>query len=136
MKKKLNSGIIIIMVIIMSVMAAAADVSNPTVTGPIPVSVPLGDASHDYPQMATQLDLAAYSYVEEEFFMQGTATRYDAPRRPIAVPPATAPAAELSSHPYKTRMIVRRPVAQKDFNGIVIVEWLNVTSGYNRMPYG
>ena len=28
-------------------------------------------------------------------------------------------------------MIVRRPVSKKNFNGTVLVEWLNVTSGYN-----
>lgn len=101
-----------------------AVVPNPTVTGPIPVNVPLGDPSHDYPQLATQLDLASYGYVEEEFYLVGTATRY-------STPPLSTGSVISIGHPYKTRMIVRRPVAQKDFNGIVLVEWLNVTSGYN-----
>ena len=103
---------------------AEAGVPNPTVTGPIPVNVPLGDPSHDYPQLATQLDLPSYGYVEEEFFLEGTATRYDTPD--------LADGTVISSgHPYKTRMIVRRPVSPKGFNGTVLVEWLNVTSGYN-----
>ena len=120
-----------IFVVFLTVASATAAVPNPIVSGPIPVTVPLGDSSHDYPQMATQLDLASYGYVEEEFYLQGTATRYDVPRIPAGAAPATSSAGILSTHPYKTRMIVRRPMAQKDFNGIVLVEWLNVTSGYN-----
>lgn len=101
----------------------AASVPTPQVT-PVPVTVPLGDASRDYPQMATQLNLARYGYLEQEFFFQGTATRYQTP--------ALATGSVISSgHPYKTRMIVRRPASNKRFNGTVIVEWLNVTSGFN-----
>ena len=39
-------------------LAAGAGVPNPTVTGPIPANVKPGDPSHDYPQLATSLDLA------------------------------------------------------------------------------
>ena len=35
---------------------------------------------------------------------------------------------------YKTRLIVRTPVDPKKFNGTVIVEWLNVTSGRDSDP--
>ena len=31
--------------------------------------------------------------------------------------------------PYKTRMVVYRPINPKDFDGTVVVEWLNVTAG-------
>jgi len=37
--------------------------------------------------------------------------------------PATAP--------YVTRLLVRRPLDPARFNGTVIVEWLNVTSGFD-----
>lgn len=103
---------------------AAADVANPTVTGPLPVTVPLGDPSHDYPQFATQLDLPSYGYVEEEFFIEGLAIRYQTMDLADGI-------VNTSGHPYKTRMIVRRPMSSKDFNGVVLVEWLNVTAGYN-----
>jgi hypothetical protein len=33
--------------------------------------------------------------------------------------------------PYRTRIIVRRPVSQAAFNGTVLVEWQNVTAGYD-----
>src|SRR5262245_29430970 len=58
---------------------AVAAVPNPTVTGPIPVKAPPGDPSHDYPQFATQVDIASQGYVEEEYFFEGTATRYSTP---------------------------------------------------------
>ncbi len=113
-------------VAIMSVpLAAAAQV--PTVTGPIPAVLPPGtDLTHNYPQLSSEPNdnLSARGYVEEEFFIQGRATQYQTP--------ALADAVVLSTgHPYKTRLIVRRPADPTKFNGVVIVEWVNVTSGYN-----
>jgi hypothetical protein len=104
----------------------AAAVPNPTVIGPIPANAVPGDPSHDYPQLATQADLAANGYVEEEYFFEGTANEYDVVTAPLAN--ATL---RTSGHAYKTRLIVRRPVSAASFNGVVLVEWLNVTSGYN-----
>lgn len=103
-----------------------AAVDAPTVTGPIPVnSTPGAGLTRDYPFFATepQFDLGAVGYVEEEFFVQGAATRYQTPAMADAV-------AVSSGHPFKTRIVVRRPVDANRFNGIVLVEWANVTSGY------
>ncbi len=115
-------------ILVLAVMAFTAPgfsaVASPTVFGPIPVNVPLGDPSHDYPQLATQADMASYGYIEQEFFFEGTATRY-------SVPPLATGAVVSEGHPYKTRMLVRRPASPDKFNGAVIVEWVNVTSGYN-----
>ena len=44
---------------------------------------------------------------------------------------ATDGAKLASSVPYRTRVIVRRPVSADDFNGTVLVEWQNVTAGYD-----
>jgi hypothetical protein len=104
-------------------LAAPISVPNPMVIGPIPASVPPGDPSHDYPFFSTMADLARYGYVEEEFFFEGTANRYNIPD-----PLATATFRD-SGHPYRTRMIVRRPASPGDFNGTVAMEWLNVTAG-------
>jgi hypothetical protein len=108
-------------------MAAVAQVAAPIVTGPIPALGPPGtDLTHNYPQLASEptFDLSARGYVEEEYFIQGSATRYQTS--------ASANATVLSTdHPYKTRLLVRRPLDPVKFNGIVIVEWVNVTSGYN-----
>jgi hypothetical protein len=95
-----------------------------TVSGPIAATAPLGDASHDYPFYAALQDLKSLGYIEQEFFIEGRANRYE------------TPAAENgkitdSDHPYKTRIVVRRPVSASRFNGTVVVEWNNVTSGHD-----
>lgn len=106
--------------------APAAAVPNPTVTGPIPANAAPGDPSRDYPWMSTMHNLAAMGYVEEEFFFSGTANRYNTPG-----PLGTTGSVRDGGHPYQSRMIVRRPIHADWFNGTVIVEWQNVTAGYD-----
>jgi hypothetical protein len=101
----------------------ASAVPVPTVTGPL-ASTAAGAPKHDYPFYASALDLAARGYVEEEFFIEGTANRYKTP----ALTTATI---VDGGHPYKTRIVVRRPAAAARFNGTVIVEWNNVTAGHD-----
>jgi hypothetical protein len=72
-------------------------------------------------------NLGAVGFVEEEFFFEGTARRFNTTGLPLGTN-----ATEISNgHPYKTRMLVRRPVSPAHFNGTVIVEWQNVTAGYD-----
>jgi hypothetical protein len=106
-----------------SLAGAALPVPLPTVDGPIPAVTP-GDPSRNYPFIATSIDLAARGYVEEEFFISGTACRYGG----VGVGTATITACGF---PYKTRIIVRRPVSADAFNGTVIAEWQNVTAQYD-----
>jgi hypothetical protein len=104
----------------------------PHVTGPVP-SHP-GSADRDYTFFASDLDLPARGYVEQEFFYSGKANVYDATVAPgIGARPTPSPTAEVvsSGHPYTTRMVVRRPSRAAAFNGTVIVEWLNATSQYD-----
>jgi hypothetical protein len=105
---------------------ALAAVPNPTVSGPIPARAAPGDKSHDYPWMTTMHNLAAAGYVEEEFFYEGSARRFD-----TAGPNAMAGKLIDGDHRYRTRMIVRRPKDMSKFNGTVLAEWENVTAGYD-----
>jgi hypothetical protein len=118
---------IIVAVLIASMAAGArlwgATVPTPTVTGPI-ASVAIGDPSHDYPFYAAAVDLKSRGYVEEEFFIEGKAGRYNTPAG------ATGSLID-GDHPYKTRIVVRRPSTAARFNGTVIVEWNNVTAGHD-----
>lgn len=111
---------------------AFAAVPTPTVT---PVSSePVGSATRNYTFLATDLDLPGRGYVEQEFFYTGVANEYDTPAMQggIGTGPAHSTAnIKTSGHPYKTRMLVRRPTDPSRFNGVVVVEWLNVTSGYD-----
>jgi Alpha/beta hydrolase domain len=104
--------------------AAPSAVPSPTVIGPVPARVPLGDPSHDYPFYATDMDLASRGFVEQEFFIQGTATRY-------ATVPLASGTVISTGNPYETRIVVRRPVSERRFNGTVLVEWQNVTAGHD-----
>jgi hypothetical protein len=104
--------------------ALAGSVPNPTTTGPIPATAIPGQPSHDYPFFATNHDLATNGYIEEEFFIQGTANRY-------STPPLTTATIVDSDHPYMTRVVVRRPANSRSFNGTVLVEWYNVTNGFD-----
>ena len=72
---------------------------------------------------ASPEDLGATGYVEQEYYVSGTANRYafvDLMRNAAVID---------TGYPYKTRMIVRRPADPARFNGTVVVEWFNVTLG-------
>src|SRR5207244_5843026 len=79
------------------------------VTGPVAATSPLRDPAHGYPFNATPMDLAKQGYVEEEFFIQGSASRYATPQM------ATGTVTD-AGHPYKTRIVVRRPKSAPRFN--------------------
>jgi putative intracellular protease/amidase len=110
------------------VMAVKADQPSPviTVAGPVALTSAVRTAEHGYPFNASTLDLSKQGYVEEEFFIQGVARSYEIPRDQMSN--ATAAAA---SHPYKTRIVVRRPSSAGKFNGTAIVEWTNVSEGFD-----
>jgi len=102
-------------------------VAQPTVSGPVAGGQP------DIP-MNAMLNFwkAQFGYQESEYFMAGTATSYQASGTlgedgSWTVRPGTRA-------PYETRLIVRTPTRAARFNGAVIVEWLNVTSGRDSDP--
>ena len=104
--------------------AAFGDIPTSNVTGPIAVT------ADSYPFLATDIDLDQYGYVEQEFFLEGLAYRYDtsvafnqnAPRYETDGPNLDG------TYPFKTRIVVRRPANPADANGVVVAEWNNVTS--------
>jgi Alpha/beta hydrolase domain len=105
--------------------AASADpIPNPTVVGPIAAPVLPHDPSRNYPFYATDKPINKKGYVEEEYFFEGVAKRYDTPAGQTGT-------VISAGNAYRTRMLVRKPINDKKFNGAVIVEWLNVTAGGN-----
>ena len=78
------------------------------------------------PFNASVMDLAKQGYVEEEFFLAGSARTYDIPRDQM-----TNGTPSDAAHPFKTRIVVRRPASAAKFNGTVIVEWTNVSEGFD-----
>ena len=108
-------------------LAGVGDVETPTVSGP------QATGPGNTPFLASDLDLAANGYVEEEFEYAGNAFVYDrtGPNEQTATKITTGGDLNDGKFPYRTRMIVRRPVNPADFNGTVIVEWMNVTAGFD-----
>lgn len=103
---------------------ARTPIAAPTVSAPIPGAVP-GDRlstelADTYPFFSTPDDLARNGYVEQEFYLSGVADGWDQ----LGVQVAT-------DVPYLTRIIVRRPASRHAFNGTALVEWQNVTAGYD-----
>jgi hypothetical protein len=112
--------------------AAVSAAANPIVIGPIPATAAPGDPSHDHPFFSTTVDLASRGYVEEEFFFEGSAARYDIPAPLTLVnTPMTTANVIATGLPYRTRMVVRRPADARAFNGTVLMEWQNVATGYD-----
>ena len=84
--------------------------------------------------MATSSDqaLAAAGYEAKEYFVSGTATAY---RKANDLPANGMWEVEpTGSAPYKTRILVYRPVDVARFNGTVVVEWFNVSGGLEAGP--
>jgi hypothetical protein len=94
----------------------------PTVTGPIDGGV------HGRPFARPLVDLDAYGYVEEEWFLDGEATSYEVQGemtrdgRWTVTPRTTAP--------FRTRVVVYRPADAAQASGVAVVCWNNVSAGY------
>jgi hypothetical protein len=84
------------------------------------------------PATATTVDLAGGGYVQEEFFASGTACSY-APVGSAGSDGRWTVRPDGSSA-YRTRIVVRRPTDPARFNGTVLVEWFNVSSGFEADP--
>lgn len=98
---------------------------------PIPAVHASSRGQHGFPLMASTINLRARGYVESEFLFSGTAQAYvNAGDWGADGRWATKPNPGVTAS-YKTRMIVRRPADPARFNGTVIVEWLNVTAGFD-----
>ena len=76
-------------------------------------------------------DLVAAAWQETEYTVHGTATSYAAPALPADGRWELAPDAEAD---FATRVVVRRPQDPEAFNGTLVVEWLNVSSGQDACP--
>jgi Alpha/beta hydrolase domain len=96
-----------------------------TVTGPI-----MGGA-HGFPFGApgVAVDLSKFGYVEEEYFIEGSATSYA--KVGTWTRNGVWTAAPSGSAFYRTRLLVVRPADPAQFNGTAVVEWLNVSAGFD-----
>jgi hypothetical protein len=100
-----------------------------------------GKLGHPYDSVPTDrsiprapfIDLAAHGYVEREFRMSGGATTY----RQSGFWSSNGNWSVSTSQtnvPYTTRLLVRYPTNPAKFNGTVVFEWLNDTTGGDQDP--
>lgn len=105
--------------------------------------IPAGAGTHGFPYDAVPrspsfpgaptISLSAHGYVEREFKMTGTTNIYRQSgfwgsdgRWGVSV--------SQTNVPYTTRLLVRYPTNPSKFNGTVVVEWLNDTTGGDQDP--
>ncbi len=115
------------LVVALSAGLAGASAASPSVSGPVS-----GGLGAIQPPNLNGFDLAQVGYQQSEYFFSGNATAYTG-ASPLpsdgvwTVTPATTAA-------YKSRMVVYRPSNPANFNGTVIVEWLNVSGLVDANP--
>lgn len=78
----------------------------------------------------TGFDVESAGWVEHEYVAAGTASSYQG-ELPADGMASLTPAEQAE---YRTRIVVRRPAEAADFNGTVVVEWLNVSGGLDANP--
>jgi hypothetical protein len=104
-------------IVAMAVVLIAASCTQPMTTGTTP-------------NLGTAFDLSPFGYERSESYLTGFAQTYA-----LTAPLATNGKLQVAAQPrteaglYRTRLQVIRPTDPAKFNGTVIVEWLNVSSG-------
>jgi len=106
--------------------AVEAAVFSPTVDGPI-----TGGLGSPWIQ-STSFDLGQVGYMQQEYFISGTARAYT--NIGDLESDGLWSVETASRAPYKTRILVYRPIDPQDFNGSVVVEWFNVSGGLDAAP--
>lgn len=81
-----------------------------------------------------QFPLESVGYRAKEFILSGTAVSYVPKDAQTLTRDGNWSVDHGDSAVYATRAIVYRPIESADFNGTVIVEWMNVTGGGDASP--
>ncbi|MCB1843854.1 MAG: hypothetical protein KDI09_12900, partial [Halioglobus sp.] len=102
---------------------AAVQVPAAALEGPVPGEPVL---------VSTFFPLASLGYQRDEFFVAGTANAYT--NRNELKPDGRWQVQASHAADYRTRIVVIRPTDPADFNGSVVVEWLNVSAGFDSGP--
>lgn len=76
-------------------------------------------------------DVSEYGYAIEEFLLDGVAQSYEPVPGTVIGRDGQWAVRPAERARYRTRMYVARPADPARFNGVVIVNWLNVTAGFD-----
>ena len=102
-----------------------------TTHGGFTVTGPITGGEHGWAFGCYFGDISKLGYIEEEYFLEGEAQHYQPAEGTKLTENGMWTLEAADTAPYKTRFIVRRPKDPDKFNGIVIVEWANVSGGYD-----
>jgi hypothetical protein len=118
--------------------AASSAVALPTVT-----EIPASSGTHGYPYDAVPetptipgapfINLSEAGYAQREFTMAGSDTIHKQSGS-WSSNGKWAVSASQTNVPYTTRLLVRYPTSAAKFNGTVVFEWLNDTTGGDQDP--
>ena len=114
---------------------SATPTASPTATQAVPdptLEGPITGPGNPFVQ-GTNIDLAEVGYSRQEYFISGTARSF-VNLGELGSDGAWGVATGTVSASYKTRIIVYRPIDVQQFNGSVVVEWLNVSGGLDTAP--
>ncbi len=102
---------------------------RPTVIGPVTGANP--------PWGAPAVDLDALGYLVEEYHLEGTLVGCQLAAGTEPTVDGRWQVEEFGEAPYRTRILVVRPVDPARFNGTVVAGWQNVSAGYeSKAPTG
>jgi hypothetical protein len=87
--------------------------------------------SHGWAFGESPLDVTAFGYQQEEFFLEGVATRFGPEPGSERAFDGRWQAEPVESTPFRTRFTVLRPVDHERFNGTVVLSWNNVSGGFD-----
>lgn len=99
------------------------------VTGTLVVEGPVQGGRHGWPFGGYFGDVSERGYVEQEFFISGRASRF-VEMGPLG-PDGRWSVQRSDAADFRTRVLVRRPCSAEAFNGTVVVEWANVSRGFD-----
>jgi hypothetical protein len=108
--------------------APPASRTSPAAGQPPKVIGPITGGAHGRPFAAYYGDISSLGYVENEYFLDGVASAYTLAGDLTADGRFNVSKGEAK--PYRIRILVRRPINPARFNGTVVVEWINVSAGY------
>tara|TARA_B100001540_G_scaffold311905_2_gene332121 strand:- start:56 stop:1642 length:1587 start_codon:yes stop_codon:yes gene_type:complete len=98
----------------------------------VPAATLQGPVSGSPVLVSTFFSLPGVGYEQAEYFVTGTASAYVNSNELQANGRWRVQADEQAQ--YRTRIVVNRPSDPAVFNGTVIVEWLNVSAGFDSAP--
>ncbi|HEY2332501.1 MAG TPA: alpha/beta hydrolase domain-containing protein [Acidimicrobiales bacterium] len=96
---------------------------------------PITGGERGRPSGSPLIDLATVGYVEEEWFLAGDAVTYDFVAGAEPTADGRWQTEATGTMPYRTRVLLRRPIDPARFNGTVVVSWNNVSAGFEILQW-